>query len=121
MKTSMMVALLVIHTTYSFASSADFGRIKQLAKIKRTCERNIQRPKILADRMAFCECIRRNHGLASKTSELPLIERIYAKKVQSAEDATVNESVVADFDADLALKCLDNASYRVPDSVILKN
>jgi hypothetical protein len=95
------------------ADAADGNREAILKKIKRACEKNIERPKILGERILFCACVVRNHGLATKTDELSVIERIYSKAVSSHEKTTTTESVVADFDIDVAEACLKDAKFQV--------
>ena len=114
-----MFSLSTVISVTGFASDDD--RTSSLQRIKRGCEKNIRVPKILRERIAFCECIRRNHAAASKTDELPLIERIYSKSVKAEEKASVNESIIADFDLELAGKCLENSDYKVPESMINKS
>ncbi len=102
----------ILLTSYANAEQLP-NRETILKRIQRACEKNIRRPKILKDRLSFCTCIVRNHGSSTKTQELPLIERIYNKAIKLEESATVSESIVADFDIDVANSCLADSTYNV--------
>ena len=107
-----LITALVCAQTFASVSKSD-SRKNALKKIQRSCERGIERPKILGERIAFCACVVRNHSAQTETKELKLIERIYSKQIDPNEPTTNDESVVADFDMDVAASCLANPKYNV--------